>query len=84
MCMGYIINLIAQQVLFGSDIDAFEEELTNVITEEIELRNWRKRGLIGKLHNLIWYIGYLTKRRDLLKSIQILQHTSLQNSRDSS
>jgi hypothetical protein len=53
ICMGHIINLIVQQVLFGSDIDAFEEELTNITMEEIELRNWRKRGLIGKLHNLI-------------------------------
>jgi hypothetical protein len=53
MCMGHIINLVAQQVLFRSDVDAFEEELTNVTAEEIELRNWRKRGLIGKLHNLI-------------------------------
>jgi hypothetical protein len=56
----------------------------NITIEEIKLRNWRKRGPIGKLHNLIQYIGYSTKRRDLLKSIQILQHTSLQNSRDSS
>jgi hypothetical protein len=39
MCMGYIINLVAQQVLFGSNVDAFKEELTNVTAEEIELRN---------------------------------------------
>jgi hypothetical protein len=39
MCMGHIINLVAQQVLFGSDVDAFEEELTNVTAEKIELRD---------------------------------------------
>jgi hypothetical protein len=39
MCMGHIINLMVQQVLFGSDVDAFKEELTNVTAEEIELRN---------------------------------------------
>jgi hypothetical protein len=38
MCMGHVINLVAQQYLWGSDVDAFEEELTNVTTEEIELR----------------------------------------------
>jgi hypothetical protein len=39
ICIGYIINLMAQQVLFGSDVDAFKEELTNVTAEEIELYN---------------------------------------------
>lgn len=39
MCMGHIINLVAQEVLFSSDIDAFELELTNVTTEELELLN---------------------------------------------
>jgi hypothetical protein len=39
ICIGHIINLVAQQVLFGSDVDAFKEELTNITTEEIELRN---------------------------------------------
>ena len=40
MCMGHVINLVAQECLWGSDIDAFEEELTNITTEEFELRNW--------------------------------------------
>lgn len=74
MCMGHVINLVAQEVLFGSDIDAFELELTNVTTEELELLNWRKRGPIGKLHNLIRYICHSSKRRDLFKSIQVIQH----------
>jgi hypothetical protein len=39
MCIGYIINLVAQQVLFGSNVDAFKEELTNITAEEIELCN---------------------------------------------
>jgi hypothetical protein len=80
MCMGHVINLVAQECLFGSDVDAFEEELTNVTTEELELRNWRKRGPIGKLHNLIRYICHSTKRRDLLRSIQLVQVRCLQNS----
>ena len=70
MCMGHVINLVAQQCLWGSDVDAFEEELTNVTAEEIELREWRKRGPIGKLHNLIRYACHSSKRKDLLKTIQ--------------
>jgi hypothetical protein len=35
--MGYIINLVAYEVLFGSDIESFEYELDNVTTEAVEL-----------------------------------------------
>jgi hypothetical protein len=80
MCMGHVINLVAQEVLFGSDIDTFELELTNVTTEELELLNWRKRGPIGKLHNLIRHICHSSKRRDLFKSIQVIQYQSLHGS----
>jgi hypothetical protein len=38
LCIGYIINLVAHKVLFGSDIESFEEELeASVTTETIEL-----------------------------------------------
>jgi hypothetical protein len=80
MCMGHVINLVAQECLFGSDVEAFEEELTNVTAEELELRQWRKRGPIGKLHNLIRYINHSTKRRDLLRSIQGAQYYCRQDS----
>jgi hypothetical protein len=72
MCIGHVINLVAQEVLFSSDVEAFEYELTNITAEELELREWRKKGPIRKLHNLIRYICHLTKRRDLLKSIQTI------------
>jgi hypothetical protein len=77
MCIGHVINLVAQQYLWGSDIDAFEEELTNVTTEEIELREWRKRGPISKLYDLIRYACYLSKRKELLKMIQQSQYCRL-------
>jgi hypothetical protein len=83
MCMGHIINLVAQQCLWGSDVDAFEEELTNVTAEELELREWRKRGPIGKLHNLIRYATHSSKRRDLLETIQRIQYRRLQSSQTS-
>jgi hypothetical protein len=61
-CIGYIINLVAYQVLFGSDIEAFKKELKNVTAEEVALQEWRKKGPIGKLHNVIRYILYSSKR----------------------
>jgi hypothetical protein len=36
-CMGHVINLIAQEVLFGQDAESFEESVTNVTTIEVEL-----------------------------------------------
>jgi hypothetical protein len=37
LCMGYIINLVAHQILFGEDVEAFEDSLENVAREELEL-----------------------------------------------
>jgi hypothetical protein len=83
MCIGHIINLVVQECLSGSDVDAFEEELTNVTIEEVELREWRKRGPISKLHNLIRYATHSSKRRDLLVTIQRNQYRRLQASQTS-
>lgn len=52
-CMGHTINLVAYQLLFGEDIESFEEAFRNVTPEEVDLRSWRKKAPIGKLHELI-------------------------------
>ena len=41
MCMGHVINLVAQECLWGSNIAAFEEGLENVTAEQLELLEWR-------------------------------------------
>jgi hypothetical protein len=71
LCIGHIINLVAYEVLFGVDVEAFELELeSNVTAELVELVTWRRKGPIGKLHNLIRYITHSTKRRNAFKAIQ--------------
>ncbi|KAI7205321.1 hypothetical protein KC316_g304 [Hortaea werneckii] len=58
-------------MLFGSDTEAFEEELSDTKLEEAKLLQWRRKGPIGKLHNIIYWIarsGYLTER---LNDIQL-------------
>jgi hypothetical protein len=63
LCMGHIINLVAHKVLFGSDVESFEHELEHVVTAEaVELAAWRRKGPIGKLHNIIRYILHSTER----------------------
>jgi hypothetical protein len=78
LCMGHIINLTAQQVLFGSDVDAFEPELCTSV-EELELQQWRKKGPIGRLHNLVKYITHSAGRREAFHEIQRAQPLPLQS-----
>jgi hypothetical protein len=80
-CMGHVINLVAQEVLFGQDLDAFEESLENLTTEEVELRYWQRKGPIGRLHNLIRYICYSSNRRELFLKLQRDQPDSLRSER---
>lgn len=71
LCMGHVINLVAHQVLFGTDVEAFEHELeVNITTEAVELASWRKKGPIGRLHNLIRYITHSSKRQDAFLALQ--------------
>ena len=61
-CSSRVLNLVAQAVLFGNDTDVFEAELDNLTIEELELQAWRKKGPIGKLHSVAWWmsrLGYL-------------------------
>jgi hAT family C-terminal dimerisation region len=66
-CLGHIINLSAKAFLFGSDPNAFEKDIENTQKYE-ELKNerelWRKRGPIGKLHNIVTYILSTPQRRE--------------------
>jgi hypothetical protein len=70
-CYGHIINLAAKAFLFGKDPDAFEVEVDNLKKLELEVRHeeellilWRRRGCVGKLHNIIIWIRKSSQRRD--------------------
>jgi hypothetical protein len=58
-CLGHVINLAAKAFLFGQDYNVFKKDI-NSIKEHSELlkelKLWRKRGLVGKLYNIITYI----------------------------
>jgi hypothetical protein len=70
LCTGHIINLVAHKVLFGTDIESFEHELSNVTAEAVELASWRRKGPIGKLHNIIRYISHSSQRQDAFIRLQ--------------
>lgn len=69
-CAGYVLNLVAKAVLFGSDVDAFESDLQDLSFEEYELSKWRKKGPTGKLHNVIKYITGSPQRIEAFEDIQ--------------
>jgi hypothetical protein len=66
-CHGHIINLVVKAFLWWEEPEAFELEAESLRTqqdEEAELLLWRRRGPIGKLHNIIVWIGRSPQRRD--------------------
>jgi hypothetical protein len=71
-CFGHIINLAARAFLWGEDADSFEREAFTEAAfqvEERELRLWRKRGAVGKLHNIVRFVRASPQRRELMKSL---------------
>jgi hypothetical protein len=66
-CIGHVINLVARSLLFGKDPEALEEKLTQA--DDIEL--WRKRGPLGKIHNIVTWIRASPQRREQLRNYQV-------------
>jgi hypothetical protein len=62
-CLGHVINLAAKAFLFGKEEGYFDFEVSELRKMKIAERQalellvfWRKKGPIGKLHNLINWI----------------------------
>jgi hypothetical protein len=58
--LGYIISLVVKVFLWGDDPEIFEHEtdtLQSMDGKEAELQLWRNQGPLGKLHNIIVWIG---------------------------
>ena len=70
-CLGHVINLAAKAFLYGEEADAFEEDVrgANSVANLLrELKLWRKRGPVGKLHNTIIFICRSPQRREKFAS----------------
>src|SRR5437762_12313709 len=58
-CTGHIINLAAKALFFGVDDAAFEyeAEAAHIAQNELlELAIWRRKGPVGKLHNMAHHV----------------------------
>ena len=76
-CLGHIINLAAKAFIFGQDVEVFEMEAKPAdndapvdlnVLKRAQLA-WRKRGPIGKLHNVVIFIRSSPQRREYWKMI---------------
>ncbi|OBS16824.1 hypothetical protein FPOA_12593 [Fusarium poae] len=73
-CFGHIVNLCAQAFIMGKDAAKTCKDLDSAYREGDHSRIrelWKKRGAIGRLHNIVRYIRASPQRRQFFRSIQI-------------
>ena len=71
-CLGHVINLTAKAFLYGEEKEAFEAQIgiqQALENETKELQLWRKRGAVGKLHNIVLFIRRTPQRREAFEDI---------------
>jgi hypothetical protein len=76
-CNGHVINLSAQSFLFPnlSDKDnviVLDAQINSQLPKEFnnaQMKLWRKKGLLGKLHNVSVYIAMSMQRLDAFRLI---------------
>ena len=64
---GHVINLVVKSFLWGSDAEVFEAQIStfqDLEQEVAELEAWRRKGPLGKLHNIIIWISRSPQRRE--------------------
>ncbi|KAJ3453314.1 hypothetical protein MRS44_017561 [Fusarium solani] len=76
-CCGHIINLVARSILFGTDADAFEEDCQADKEIQDEVKLWRSKGPIGKLHNIVHGVQRSGQRIEKLHKLQSIENTAL-------
>jgi hypothetical protein len=76
-CSGHIINLVARSILFGTDADAFEEDCQADKEAHDEVKLWRSKGPIGKLHNIVHWVQRSGQRIEKLHKLQAIENTAL-------
>ena len=70
-CCGHILNLVGQAALFGYDEQVFSDDINQMELEEQQLAVWRRKGPIGKLHNVIHWINRSPQRCERFTTFQM-------------
>ncbi|RKK06426.1 hypothetical protein BFJ65_g4629 [Fusarium oxysporum f. sp. cepae] len=70
-CIGHTINLSAKALLFGKNSNAFEQQLSGAeALSDTEYAQWRKKGPVGKLHNIVVDVRISHRLIYLFKEVQ--------------
>ncbi|KAK4150430.1 ribonuclease H-like domain-containing protein [Chaetomidium leptoderma] len=70
-CYGHILNLVGRAFLYGEDFESFEQEARAyeaIDRINDDLRHWRKRGPVGKLHNIVRWVRSSPQRSEFFKA----------------
>ena len=80
-CFGHILNLVAKSFLYRDDADAFEldgDHIEQLDDQERALRHWRRKGPVGKLHNIVKFIRASPQRIEAFKKAGIDKEAGLE------
>ncbi|WKT54416.1 Ribonuclease H-like superfamily [Fusarium oxysporum f. sp. vasinfectum] len=75
---GHVLNMVTKALLFGQNPAAFKAEVDEEPGfDAVQHAIWRKRGPVGKLHNLIHWIHRSDKLTHRLRALQgdFFQHS---------
>lgn len=61
-CVGHILNLIAQELLYGNDYEKFRGEVANVNDLAKQTKLWRAQGPIGMIAQIVRWISKSPRR----------------------
>jgi hypothetical protein len=75
-CFGHVLNLAVKALLFGHNSEAFEDDIQGNETLDAKAHElWRRKGPVGKLHNLIFWIHRSDSLTNLLRSLQLTAYS---------
>lgn len=70
-CYGHILNLVGRAFLYGEDFESFEQEsqaYEAMDRIDDDLCHWRKRGPVGKLHNIVRWVRSSPQRSEFFRA----------------
>jgi hypothetical protein len=77
-CLGHIINLAVKAFLYGKNAESFKVEMSDLDLKKLEQKHylelltaWRKKGPVGKLHNIVIWIRRTPQRRQTFRNIEM-------------
>jgi hypothetical protein len=73
-CFGHIVNLVVKAMLYGDS--SLQKDLADCGDHEA-FKVWRQQGAIGRLHNVVTYIGGSDKRRRAFELAQKVDASDL-------